>query len=39
MQENLFLIKEGKKRESYEKKLLLMVSVLAVLFVAVPAVL
>ena len=34
MQENLFLIKEGKKRESYEKKLLLMVSVLAVLFVA-----
>ena len=33
MQENLFLIKEGKKRESYEK-LLLMVSVLAVLFVA-----
>ena len=38
MQENLFLIKEGKKRESYEKKLLLMVSVLAVLFVAVPLV-
>ena len=34
MQENLFLIKEGKKRESMKKKLLLMVSVLAVLFVA-----